>query len=470
MTRLVTDRYGVITTTGVVGSCIDFDGIDDGIYVSSKNALNFNGTSDYVGPISGTQFYLNNKDKSIEAWIKIESTGAYNMICRKWNDWDLRLSSGSATFVYWNDNNWSEQYGQKPSLNVWHHFVGVYESGVGAKLYLDGSEIGSDVKTGTDSNTSNVHIGYLSGATPQYYFDGIIDEIRIWNKVLTAGSITTLYNNGNILSLGSETGIVAGYNFNLSGTVISDYSGFNATGTNNGASWDSGKEDFLNIPTGSISISAWINIGSILGPSRRIIDKPYTSRVEPYTQYALITETTAGSKPQFELTINGTRRDVSGTTVISSGTWYHIVGTYDGNWMKIYVNNVLEASGNYTGSISTYNTQLWIGRYEWTPTDICFIGKIDEVGVFNTVLDSNEIGSLYNYGSGLFIDSSFSAWNDAVAIFHLDESGIIITDTKNNLSGNTSGGNLNWVLGKVLSGTLITTTTIFPERVINRII
>ena len=82
-------------------------------------------------------------------------------------------------------------------------------------------------------------------------FPGLIDEIGIWNEVLTANEITALYNSGNILSLNSNSGnytsssgLQGYFNFNNgSGSTLTDQSSNSNNGTISGASWGTGNAD-----------------------------------------------------------------------------------------------------------------------------------------------------------------------------------------------------------------------------------
>jgi len=93
--------------------------------------------------------------------------------------------------------------------------------------------------------------------------------------------------------------------------------------------------------------------------------------------------------------------EVKSTTNLTVGNWFHVAGTYSGSEAKVYVNGVLEANESYSSS-NLVNDHATIGVYPWATGDTyCFIGTIDEVGIWNRTLNSTEISDLYNSGAGL---------------------------------------------------------------------
>jgi hypothetical protein len=87
--------------------------------------------------------------------------------------------------------------------------------------------------------------------------------------------------------------------------------------------------------------------------------------------------------------------------VIDYNTWYHAVGTYDGNTARLYLNGVEVASKDlgitmYTGN----NYDLMLGAVSWSSSQEELNGMIDEVAIWNRALSSSEITEIYNYGSG----------------------------------------------------------------------
>ena len=84
-----------------------------------------------------------------------------------------------------------------------------------------------------------------------------------------------------------------------------------------------------------------------------------------------------------------------------AGTWYHVVVTYDGSNVKLYVNNSLtnNATGNLSGTLDTNTTDMtMLGTYSNTQLSDAVI---DECGFWSRALTSTEVGELYNSGDGL---------------------------------------------------------------------
>ncbi len=83
-------------------------------------------------------------------------------------------------------------------------------------------------------------------------------------------------------------------------------------------------------------------------------------------------------------------------TVLPLNTFSHVVGTYDGTTAKVYVNGVLETSGNDgIGTMTTNNLPVRIGANGFAG----FLGKIDEPSIYSRALSASEIQSIFNAGS-----------------------------------------------------------------------
>lgn len=96
----------------------------------------------------------------------------------------------------------------------------------------------------------------------------------------------------------------------------------------------------------------------------------------------------ANNQIQFVLALGTTQQKLNSAIRLTVGTWYHIVGTYDGATMRLYVNGQLDASRAQTGAV-TANGVFSLGRnYE---NGRVLNGSLDEVRAWTRALDQAEI-------------------------------------------------------------------------------
>ncbi len=106
------------------------------------------------------------------------------------------------------------------------------------------------------------------------------------------------------------------------------------------------------------------------------------------------------------------------TANVATQAWQHIVGTYNGSQLKVYLNGNVVGTANYTGSIQNTGLNAFIGRYaSGTPSDgINFRGDLDEIKIYNRALNSSEISTLYNNESVAFANTPFCSGNDDLTL------------------------------------------------------
>lgn len=172
----------------------------------SQNALHFDGSNDAMNCGTDTAFNVGGSAFTIEAWVYAESwnTNIYEgTIVLKENNsnnggWMLRAGSGgklgcaigAGTSSSWYEINTSSSV---MSLYTWYHVATTYD-GSKLKLFLNGQVLDSlsvSISVGKSTSTP-LSVGYH----PAYgrYWNGIIDEIRVWGRTLSASE---LYSNMN---------------------------------------------------------------------------------------------------------------------------------------------------------------------------------------------------------------------------------------------------------------------------------
>jgi subtilisin family serine protease len=180
-------------------------------------ALSFDGTNDYV--TVGSPANLDNLplyNLTISAWIYDEhSTGeTWGTIFGTYvspNGWSFRTISNATgdrslylqvPFSGNNQSAWATYHSSYGTIlgNTWHHVVGVWDSSTKtAKLYIDGAETtyqtaNPGVGAYNSDASNNKEMGRLPLAVQ--YFNGIIDDVRIYNQALSAEEILQLYQKG----------------------------------------------------------------------------------------------------------------------------------------------------------------------------------------------------------------------------------------------------------------------------------
>jgi hypothetical protein len=103
---------------------------------------------------------------------------------------------------------------------------------------------------------------------------------------------------------------------------------------------------------------------------------------------------------QFGVAVDGTRQRIVETEWVDINKWSHLVGTYDGVTLKVYINGSCvdskdaDPSGPIDSTLSTL--PLYIGGIPGTNN--YFYGKIDEVAIYNRALTLEEIQQHYQNG------------------------------------------------------------------------
>jgi len=161
---------------GQIGNALDCDGTDD--YVSTGKSASDLG-------ISG------NSARTVSSWVftrSFNNGGIYDVGARTaGQDFCLRTMDTENT---WRIQYWGgDQDFTYPTANEWVHFTHVHD-GAATKIYANGLLIVDWEKTIETSDTNPFQIGLYGW--PGNYFDGLIDEVRVFNRAVSAGEALSL--------------------------------------------------------------------------------------------------------------------------------------------------------------------------------------------------------------------------------------------------------------------------------------
>lgn len=209
-------------------------------YPAPASALNCDGTNDYVSMAYNSSLSLNSGSFTIEYWAKPSLVdGNFHWVVSKSNtNTNLDYLIGLDATNKWRftaRNLAIDVLGTSvPVVGTYYHVAGVF-NGTTALLYVNGVLEASSSSVGSSiSNSSNLLIGARDAASPNQFFAGDIDEVRIWNVARTQCEIKT-YMNAEIPS--TVSGLVANYHFNEGSSGLNNASVSTATdaaGTNDG--------------------------------------------------------------------------------------------------------------------------------------------------------------------------------------------------------------------------------------------
>jgi hypothetical protein len=164
---------------------------------ANLNALVLNGTNQYAS--LGNPAVLNFSGQiTLSAWVKASSsTGAHNLVAHGYDanhEVFLRIASPNYEVGSWvAGTTYSTTYVVPGGdIGTWVHLAGVYD-GTRWHLYRNGVPVSSSVQTvGAVTVTSNWAIGARGDGTSRL-LAGVIDEVRIYNRALSAAEIADLY-------------------------------------------------------------------------------------------------------------------------------------------------------------------------------------------------------------------------------------------------------------------------------------
>ena len=403
-------------------TCYDLSGeenngsLTNGIsFDENSEALIFDGVDDILFAGVGTDYPF--KHHSWEVWFK-SSTADFNglggLVGLDYGRYASLTTAGAISYQLY--SNMSQPNVQLMSLSTtgvnllddkWHQVI-CSRGSVDGEIWVDG------VKNNSTSNGGNPTWNGINqwstmasrfGDNPNnvgYKMEGEISCIRIYNKQLSSAEVLQNYYQGSIVTDGLVFAADAGnlVSFNPGETTAYNLAGDNDMSLLNGLGWGNssngyfssdGVDDGLhtsdasNLDLDDFTLEGWVwwdqhkNYGSLLvkGPGG-------SGNLFNYCFFFYATSIIVGA---------GTGESFHSVNIAapSINTWHHIVGTYDGATMKLYLNGTL--AGSTTVAITPYqnSNDLQVIQNAY-PID----GRVGAARLYNRALTSEEVQQNYN--------------------------------------------------------------------------
>jgi len=354
------------------------------------------------------------------------------------NDRHLFLSNGRlCTRVFNNETICTAEAGYADER--WHHVAHVFGGTVGGqKIFADGVQRASGAKSSSNFTTqTGVNLGFSNDAG-NGFLRGLLDEVVVFNRALTAAEIQALYAAGgsglckpdtdgdgvaNLADACPATPARAAVDaagctggcFGPPANRVSwwrgegnaaDSAGTNAGTLAGGTAFDSGQvgqafrfdgvDDRVEIPSfGSftrVTVQAWVYREGATNRRESLVS--YKEGNNPSCGFVLsLNEDGASQRPRLHVQVNGIWQSTEGTQPFPFGHWTHLAGSYDGQEIRLYVDGILAAVTPAVGNMTQCSQKTALGSRASFDVDY-FPGLLDEITVFDRALSANEIQGL----------------------------------------------------------------------------
>jgi len=430
LTNISTSTFYV---QGKMGQGFRFDGVDDYVDAGTASSLNLTGSM------------------TISAWIKTPVIATEQLIVSKLSsaaamNYYLEIDTSKVGFAV--TGNAEKHSNTVLKSNTWYHVVATYNLS-NVNFYINGVADGSPALTDVPASSAfSLKIGRFTNSLP-IAFNGTLDDVRIYNRALSASEVSKLYNLGsashvNTAEVGPanlNSGLVGWWTFDgkdMSAGKALDRSGNGNTGTlvniSTSTFYTQGKigqafnfdgvDDYVGIATTSsdfertdpFSFAVWAKWDSRTGNCRTFIGRSDNSGNRG-TFFLQSNPSGCGSNAnaiQFDLesSVGHVLLTQTAAQTVSPNKWYHVVVTYDGSQVvsgvKIYINGVSSTVSQF-GS-NTLNASIKPPTASWRIgddyTNDWFNGSMDDLRIYSRALSATEVSQLYNLGTASHINTT----------------------------------------------------------------
>ncbi len=379
---------GATWAVGKSGSCLEFDGSGDSVNLGDADGF------DVLGP------------KAIECWLyPHDVTSEKYAIGKRYNAYHayagylIYVKNGNL-YAGYSDGSDSTLLSTACSANEWMHVVFNITPDDKLELYVNGILV--DSETDSDVGPSNLTYPLRLGRAnaPTNYWDGLIDEVRIYSKNLTLAEVSAQYVKGHTVgSWAMDEG---------SGTTLEDATANQNDGTIYGATWGSGghslvfdgsndyvvfsDQDSLGADRydvdGPMAIECWLNPHNVTN-EKYALGKRYNGYYA-YPGYLIYVK-----NGNLYASYSDGMDNETVSTVCAADEWIHVVfNIYPNDRLELYVDGVLVDTQTNSGMDPT-NTSIPLRLGRANASSNYFDGEIERFRIYDKALTEKEVIEMY---------------------------------------------------------------------------
>ncbi len=387
------------------------------------SAVYFDGVNDYVD----TGFTQNLGVWTVGCWVKSPAAPAAlapaGPVHREanfqinWNHTDVnfRAAVGGKVGTAWA----AAKFGDLQA-NTWYYLAGTFD-GQAIKAYTNGQLAGTKAVAGTaGAETNTLKFGKHAVSSNKGYFNGTVDDVKVFNRPLSQQEILCAMNNYSVDPVGwwkfDET----------SGAVAADSAGDrdgtllppdpNAKGL--GPQWVAGKiggglrfagtasGNYVDLPIGdlmstlqSATFAVWVNWAGSGGDWQRVLD--FGSGMATYAFLAANRGGTASPRFAMKNDLIGIGEQIVTASATLGTGWHHMAVSIDSATMRLMLCidgvSVATATTLMLPKDMGVTTQNWVARSQY-PADAYYKGDVDDLRIYDRALTDGEVLSMMQGG------------------------------------------------------------------------
>lgn len=363
--------------------------------------FDFNGSTNYIS-VSNASQYQPNTALTIAGWIRGDAWGSgadVDTILRKGeanpNNYALAISDGKVELLLDGNDSLGFRGNTLLTTGEWYHVAATWD-GSNVRIYVNGVlDTTPASRTGTiNTDTRSLYIGGTIGGD---LFDGMIYDVRVYNRALLPEEVVELYGLTGHWKLDES-----------SGTVAADSSGLGRNGTVIGAAaWTAGTIDNCIQLDGSTRVE----VSSLIDSPKNVTLAGWANLTTPDSGGAELVS--LGDYFAIRLDNGGATSalfydgsiwtSVSVNQTFAAAGWHHFAAVFndDQNSCNLYIDGVEAASVTTSATIpyTGLGTKMMIGTHGNGGTTCDFTGEIDDVRIYSRALCPTEIEAIHAGGA-----------------------------------------------------------------------